>query len=75
MNQLCGVGHITAQAFVLTLRSKRRFPTFQVSKQKAVSSVRASSSIGGEIVADFEGPVSFGISRCLRQSWQGVVVS
>ncbi len=38
MNQLCGVGHITAQAFVLlTLRSKQRFPTFQVSKQKAVS--------------------------------------
>jgi hypothetical protein len=36
MNQLCGVGHITAQAFVLTLRSKQRFPTFQVSRQKAV---------------------------------------
>jgi hypothetical protein len=53
MNQLCGVGHITAQAFVLTLRSKQRFPTFQVSKQKALVSVRA-SPIGGEIVADFE---------------------
>ena len=37
MNQLCGVGDVRAQAFVLTLRSKQRFPTFQVSKQKAVS--------------------------------------
>ena len=37
MNQLCGVGDVTAQAFVLTLRSKQRFPTFQVGKQKAVS--------------------------------------
>jgi len=53
MNQLCGVGHITAQAFVLTLRSKQRFPTFQVSKQKAVSK-RPGVAIGGEIVADFE---------------------
>jgi hypothetical protein len=37
MNQLCGVGDVRAQAFVLTLRSKKRFPTFQVGKQKAVS--------------------------------------
>ncbi len=37
MNQLYGVGNITAQAFMLTLRSKQRFPIFQVSKQKAVS--------------------------------------
>jgi hypothetical protein len=37
MNQLCGIGHITAQAFVLTLRSKQRFPPFPVSKQKVVS--------------------------------------
>ena len=39
--------------FRADLAKQAAFPTFQVSKQKALVSVRA-SPIGGEIVADFE---------------------
>jgi hypothetical protein len=63
---LCGVGHITAQAFVLTLRSKQRFLTFQVTKQKAVSKRPGVAHLAVKLLPISRRPVSFGISRCLK---------
>jgi hypothetical protein len=53
MNQLCGVGHITAQAFVLPCGASSASQLFRSVNRRRLVSVRA-LPIGGEIVADFE---------------------